>query len=623
MERPPTSHFRPSRASRSDLRPFFRVFHSMIAILGKGIHPDELLARRMLAAAPHRGSCIALRALGFCVLGVANRRDSVDSAISAEGSVIAALSGRLDNAPELHAALIGAGFPPASPADADVVVAAFRAFGVEAPNRMRGAFAGVVTDGRALWCFRDHAGFRPLFYRDDPRAFVAAAEPRQVVVGAQISEAPNLAVLEQMFLGLMSSDSPAALKGVARLAQGSTLSITDQKGVRITRYWNPLDLLESARFRNGDLRDRFLELLEQAVSRSLTGNDVISLSGGLDSPAVAAFAAPECRRRTGHRLGALSAVFPDLPAVDERRYIELVAERYGIELQTFRPRARALDDVDEWCRRFGSPVPILSIPEVADSYSLARRYGYNNVITGEFAEFVFGSPMQLVSHHLSHGRWRALRNLLLVERRHGASARNLAGHLSGTFVPGRLANWYLHRRGLDAPERIPDWLDARKVNEAPFRSDLLPPSRERWRQLQLAGTDGATISIEADEVCAAIAGVTIRRPLADIDLWEFFLSLPAEVKCPDLRFKSLARRLLRGVVPDEILDRKRKTLFDDHVMTQVDYPTLTRLLVQPRHRMAGVDYERLARRIEQRAFNRFDWFWAKDLAWIHAFLNAW
>jgi hypothetical protein len=64
-------------------------------------------------------------------------------------------------------------------------------------------------------------------------------------------------------------------------------------------------------------------------------------------------------------------------------------------------------------------------------------------------------------------------------------------------------------------------------------------------------------------------------------------------------------------------------VFDDHIMTHLDYHTLRRLLVRPRHRMPGVDYKRLAQRIERKDLNRFDWFWARDLAWIHAFLNAW
>jgi hypothetical protein len=210
-----------------------------------------------------------------------------------------------------------------------------------------------------------------------------------------------------------------------------------------------------------------------------------------------------------------------------------------------------------------------------------------------------------------------------VERRRGASAPDLAKLLLPTFVPGRLANWFLHWGGFDSPHRIPNWLDERKVNEVPFRSDLLPSSRERWRQVQLVGTEGATITIEADEICAAIAGVTIRRPMADIDLWEFFLSLPAEIKHPDLRFKILAHGKLRGILPDEILDRRGKTVFDDHIMTHLDYDTLKRLLVRPRHRIPGVDYKLLAQRIQRGDLNRFDWFWARDLAWIHAFLNAW
>ncbi len=595
----------------------------MIAILGKDAPPDEALARKMLAAAPHRGECLTLRALGNCALGVASRPDLLSSTLSSEGDIIAAFSGRLDNAAELHRLLTAAGTPPASTADADIVVAAHRVFGPDAPNRMRGAFAGIVSDGRTVWCFRDHIGFRPLFYRDEPQTFFAASEPRQIVAGANLRQEPDFEVLEKMFFGRMKSDTPAALKGVARLAQGTVLIVSSEKGVTVRSYWNPLHLIETARLSADDVRDRFLELLEQGVTRSLTGKDVIFLSGGLDSPAVAAYAGPEHRRRFGRALGALSAVFPDLPSVDERHYIELVAERFGIELHTFRPTARPLDDVDEWVRRFGSPVPILSVPEVSDASSRARQLGYGNIITGEFAEFVFGNPMNIFSHLLTHGRWRALTNLLLVERGRGEPARNLARLLLQTFVPGTVANWYLHWRGLDLPHRIPDWLDERKVNEVPFYSHLLPSSRQRWRQLQLIGTEGGTITVEADEACAAMAGVTIRRPLADVDLWEFFLSLPAEIKHPDLRFKILARGKLRGILPDEILDRRGKTVFDDHIMTHLDYDSLKRLLVRPRHRMAAVDYERLAQRIEQRDFTRFDWFWARDLAGIHAFLNTW
>ena len=129
--------------------------------------------------------------------------------------------------------------------------------------------------------------------------------------------------------------------------------------------------------------------------------------------------------------------------------------------------------------------------------------------------------------------------------------------------------------------------------------------------------------MEAVEICAALAGVTVARPFADIDLWEFFLSLPAEIKYPDLKSKTLLRSLLRGKVPDRILDRRDKTFFDDHVMSQIDYPLLRLYLVEPKYQMPGVDYKRLASRLERQALNLVDWFWVNDLVRIHAFLSQW
>jgi asparagine synthase (glutamine-hydrolysing) len=382
-------------------------------------------------------------------------------------------------------------------------------------------------------------------------------------------------------------------------------------------------LLETTRLTVDDTRDRFLELLAQAVKRSVTGQDVLFLSGGLDSPAVAAYAAPEHLRQTGRPLGALAVVFPDLPAVDERPYIQLVAERFGMTLHTYTTSARALDDVEDWSRRFGTPVPTLSIPEVWEAYRCARDLGYRNVLTGEFAELTYGKYPHELAHLLHRGRLGALARVMKAEHGRGASRRDMLLDALAGFVPGRVINWWLALRGPSQLNTLPPWIDRARFNRWIPRPDFMVPARQRWRALQLWGTSGSTVTMEADATCAAMAGVTIRRPLADIDLWEFFLGLRAEVKFPVLQWKALARQALRGVIPDEILDRPKKTVFDEHVMRQVDYPTLERLLVRPRHRIGGVNYELLAQRIAQRDMGFREWLRARELARIHAFLNAW
>jgi hypothetical protein len=165
---------------------------------------------------------------------------------------------------------------------------------------------------------------------------------------------------------------------------------------------------------------------------------------------------------------------------------------------------------------------------------------------------------------------------------------------------------------------VPPWVDKRRVAQAPA-----VPIWERWRRVQLAGFIGPGISLEVDEICQAVAGIRARRPWTDIDVWELFLSLPAEQKFPDLRVKGLVRNLLRGRVPDAILDRTDKTVFDEAALAQIDYSMLRRYLSRPSHRIAGVDYELLAERLEAQNLDRIDYAWAGNLANAHAFLAQW
>jgi hypothetical protein len=153
-------------------------------------------------------------------------------------------------------------------------------------------------------------------------------------------------------------------------------------------------------------------------------------------------------------------------------------------------------------------------------------------------------------------------------------------------------------------------------------SRFLSP-RERWLKEQMAFFVGPGIGLESDEVCAAVCGVQPRRPWADVDLCEFFLSLPAEIKFPDHKRKTLVRTHLRGTVPDAILDRRDHVVFTDFVLDSVDYPELRRWIVDPIDRIHGVNYSLLAERLEKESFGYGELKWAIDLAKVQAFLALW
>jgi asparagine synthetase B (glutamine-hydrolysing) len=390
---------------------------------------------------------------------------------------------------------------------------------------------------------------------------------------------------------------------------------TDGDGVQLTRYWDPESLLETARYSDDELHARFAEVMDRAVSRCLTGNDAILLSGGIDSPAVAAFAAPRHLELFGKPLVAITAVYPRFSSVDERPYTELAAARLRTRLHTWEPRTNPLEGLEDWVAIADGPVVAGSLALYADAYRVARKLGHRAVLTGEFAEFVCTLNNFLIDHLLSHGRLRAARRQLSMQRSRGVSWIGLTREVAAALSPAPLRAARIRH----TQDGVPSWVDRNKANEAAVRS--LAGPRERWSKLQLSPFVGAGSSVEAEEVCQAVTGVRVRRPFADVDLWKLFLSLRAESKFPDLRAKDLLRRLLRGRVPDEILDRRDKTVFDDAMLANIDYATLRRLLVNPEYRIDGVDYEVLGEHLRREEIGIVDYIWVMRLAAVHAFLS--
>jgi hypothetical protein len=186
-------------------------------------------------------------------------------------------------------------------------------------------------------------------------------------------------------------------------------------------------------------------------------------------------------------------------------------------------------------------------------------------------------------------------------------------------VPAAVVDAYDDRRRQDSFG--PDWLDRTRI------ARQAPPqvrTRGRWRQAQVASFYIPRLQVEADEMEQVASGVQVRWPWADVDLWEFFLRLPAETKYPDLQPRKLfVRGLLRGRVPDAILDQPAKTAFGGAEMRWVDYGFLRKLLHDPKERIVGVDYDRLAKHLDDEDLRPRDFRYVRNLAAIHLFLEEW
>lgn len=485
-----------------------------------------------------------------------------------------------------------------------------------AARAMRGAHTVVAVDATGITAWRDQVGFGPLFHAssDGGRRVALCSEPLPALLSLGVRPTPALDGISSVFWEYAEEDAPTPWAGAHRIPK-ATLVTADHRGLRLSgRYWSPEPLLEGRPLDGLRLQEEFDERFERAVDRVLRGRDVIALSGGVDSPAVSAYASPRERARFDSPLRALSTVYPGRPSVDESAWVGLVAERHGLELTTYEPRLSNVVRLTEVARRLAGPVPASMTTDVEEFYARARELSDGVVLTGEFAEYVMEMRADLVPYLLRHGRLGGAVRFLAARRRGGQKRRNLVLEALPAVTPYRLRAW---RRARRRPP-LPDFLTAAHDSQV----TLEPPGRE-WRVAQTRAFFGAGLTVEADEILQQWCDVVVRRPWIDVDLWELFLGLPAEQKFPESRYKGLVKRLLRGRVPDEILDRRSFTTFDETLLAGLDRESLLARLREPVWRLPGVDYERLEERLRsQDPMDVTASLWATGVAGVHAFLEV-
>lgn len=298
-------------------------------------------------------------------------------------------NGEVYNHPELRADLRERGERFATESDTEVVLRLLERDGLDALHRLNGQFALAWwhAEQRRLVLVRDRFGVRPLYYSlTADGALVFASEAKALFASGEVSAAPDLRGLDEVFT-LWGSRPPATpFRGVSQLAPGGML-VWEQGEITSQRSWwsaadepsGPQTSAESA----GDLA----ELLRDSVALRLRADVPVGayLSGGLDSSVITALAHEEA----GHRLRTFSVAFVD-PQFDERAHQEVVARALATEHHTVQigpgDISAALPDV-VWHAETPlvrtAPVPLFCLAREV------RRQGITVVITGEGADELF------------------------------------------------------------------------------------------------------------------------------------------------------------------------------------------------------------------------------------------
>ena len=491
-----------------------------------------------------------------------------------DGTIWAVQNGEIYNFRTLRDQLERRGHRFRTRSDSEVIVHAYEEYEEDCVSELDGMFALAVWDARqrTLFLARDRMGEKPLYYYNGPDAFVFGSELRALLEHPAVRRELSLPSLTRYLTFEYVPDPNSILKGIEKLGPGQHLMVSPATKPQVRQYWDlsfDPDVSLDAREWAAQLREE----LARSVRRLLVSDVPVGvfLSGGVDSSAVAAIATEV----SGRPIKTFSLGFSET-SYDERRFARVVARHCGTdhtEVEFSATDAGALLD------RAGE---LLDEPLVDGSFlslfwlSQAARRSVGVVLSGDGSDELFGGYptflaeravqwVQRWPRYLRHAASRSVSRLAPSDQYGSAEFllkqffRSLAFRrevrtqvlLGGLIAEERAALWSRTVRA--SCTSIEPYEDLAAIADRTRKCDPIEQLIYQHCKFYLAGQN-----LVAVDRASMAAGLEVRAPFLDRPLVEMSCRIPSDMKVAGWRTKAILRRALRGVVPEEILRRRKQ-----------------------------------------------------------------
>lgn len=496
--------------------------------------------------------------------------------VSSDGRYAITFNGEIYNYRELREELESLGRVFDSDTDSEVLLESWSEWGASVLEKLVGMYAFAVYDQvtKRVTLVRDAFGIKPLFYNLTSSSFCFSSEVPSILELIPAESGFNLQqIYDYLAFGVYDQQPETFFKEVYQLLPGHTLTV-DLRTLhdsRPERWWWP-SIRENSQISFDDAAAKLRELFLKSVKLHLRSDVPLgaALSGGLDSSSIVCamrYLDPEIPINT------FSFIAPGAE-VDEEHWADVVNNFVNAESNKVSVQPNELvNDLHDMILAQGEPFGSTSIYAQYRVYKLARESGITVTLDGQGADELLagynGYPSAVVQSMLDKFEViQALKFIYRWSRWPGRNLRLASVMFLRPLVPKTLQAFAYKLIGRSPS---PPWLDEAYLKEGGVRigPPAQPPDKKDEKGRRLAATlrraltgGGLIPLLRHGDRNSMNYSLESRVPFLTIELAEFLLSLPERyLVSSDGETKKVFRAAMRGIVPDEILDRRDKIGF--------------------------------------------------------------
>tara|TARA_Y100000589_G_scaffold326073_1_gene365178 strand:+ start:2037 stop:3869 length:1833 start_codon:yes stop_codon:yes gene_type:complete len=486
-----------------------------------------------------------------------------------EGKNLLIYNGEIYNFVEIRDKLKLLGYSFKTKSDTEVLAKALIHWKEKALNFLEGmwSFAWYNEETNELTLSRDRFGEKPLYYLKDKDSIYFGSEIKSLAKLSgrwpKINKKQLLRYLINGYKSLYKSDD-TFFEEVQELKSGNCMVINSKEGYKTYKYWSPKNLINND-ISYSEIIEKTRNILINSVKIRLRSDVPLAfcMSGGIDSNSLISIA----KNILGYEVHGFTVKNQD-ERYEESNFVDIAVENLKIKHDYIKiEKNNFLENLKKLIKAHDSPIYTLTYFlhwQLMQKISMA---GYKVCISGTGADELFTG---YYDHH----------NFYLADIKEDKELYKKSRKNWQKFIEPIVRNPFL--KNPDIFIENPKFRNHIYLNNEVFASFLHKDWNENFQEKNFGKSilrnrmmnelfhESVPVILHEDDLNSMYFSIENRSPFLDRELFDFASTIPTKYLIQDGKAKSVLRDAMKTIVPESILQNRKKVGFNAPIFDLVD-----------------------------------------------------